>query len=128
MKLLITWLGLLFALPALGQQTHFNIDRGEETWAFDMAWTNAKQKARSAQFELDAGSIQADVDTPLMFQKNEAHEVIIAAVRKYTKTLKGVDITGQTEAELMGVMQQEDCARSSLGRRKWTCGGMWCII
>jgi hypothetical protein len=93
MKLLFTWLGLLFALPALGQQTHFSIDRGEETWAFDMAWTNAKQKARSAQFKLDAGSIQADVDTLLMFQKADAHEAIIAAVRKYTKTLKGVDIT-----------------------------------
>ena len=92
MKTLIAWLGFLLASPALAEQTHFAVDKDESRWSFDVAWTNVQQKANTVQFSLDAEAIAADLDTPMMFQKDDAYAAIVAAIDDYTKTLKGVTI------------------------------------
>ena len=92
MKRFLTCISLLFAFPALAEQTQFSVVEGEKTWAFDVEWKNIKQKTNQVQFSLDADAINADIDTPMMFQKDEAYAAIAEAIHGYTKTLKGLTI------------------------------------
>ncbi len=92
MRTIIVAITLLFAANAQAQQTQFEIARGEDVWTFDVAWLNAKKKAHKAQFSLDSAAIKADVETPMMFQEDEANAAILAAVKDFARSLKGVEL------------------------------------
>ena len=90
-----TLITLLFALmsgPALAKQTHFSLEKGDEEWAFEMAWKNAKGGKQSVEFALAADRIEKDLAVPLQFQMKAANKTIARAINAYGKETPGVQI------------------------------------
>ncbi|MFT5679698.1 MAG: hypothetical protein ACI8RZ_000603, partial [Myxococcota bacterium] len=85
-------LSLMLALTAAADQRGFDAEEGRREWTFDVKWTDGDGERHRAQFALPAAAIQADIDTPLRFQKKDAAQHAARAVRQYGATLPNVKL------------------------------------
>ena len=83
---------LVMLLAASADQRDFDAQEGRQRWSIDVKWTDGEGERHRAQFELPADTIQADIDTPLRFQKKEAAQRAARAIRQYNDTLPNVKV------------------------------------
>jgi hypothetical protein len=89
---MLALLTTLLVPTADADQRGFEVQEGRQEWTFDVKWTDADGERHRAQFALPADAIQADIDTPLRFQKKEAAQQAARAVRQYGETLPNATV------------------------------------
>lgn len=92
-------LTLLLALTAAAEQRGFEATEGRREWSFDVKWTDEAGERQRAQFALPAAAIQADIDTPLRFQRKDAAQHAARAVRQYGATLPNVKVKAKVSGK-----------------------------
>ena len=92
-------LPILLALSAFAGQRGFDAEEGQQAWSFDVKWTDGEEQRHRAQFDLPADAIQADLDTPLRFQRKEAAQYAARAVRRYGETLPNVKVKAKVSGK-----------------------------
>jgi hypothetical protein len=97
--LFVTLIFLLMSGQASAQQTHFSLDKGDEEWAFEVAWKSAKGGTQSVEFTLAAERIEKDLAVPLQFQMEAANQTIAKAINSYGKETPGVQINAVQEGK-----------------------------
>ena len=83
---------LILALHAAADQRSFDAQEGARRWSFDVKWTDHEGERHRTEYELPAAAIQADIDTPLRFQRRDAAQHAARAVRAYGDTLPNVKV------------------------------------
>ncbi len=92
-------LTLLLALTAAAEQRGFEATEGRREWTFDVKWTDEEGERQRAQFALPAAAVQADIDTPLRFQRSDAAKHAARAVRQYGNTLPNVKVKAKVSGK-----------------------------
>ena len=90
----MTWMLLVAAALAAPKQ-RLDVDRGQTTWAFDGAWTDASGKRQKVAFSLPADQTVADRQEITWFPRRKFNEAVLATVRKWARKQKGVKVTAQ---------------------------------
>ena len=83
---------MALSLSAAADQRKFDVEEGHREWSFDVRWSDGEGERHRAQFDLPAGTIQTDLDTPLKFKHKEAAQYAARAVRRYGDTLPNVKV------------------------------------
>lgn len=96
---MIAALALALTLTASADQRSFDAQEGSRRWAIDVKWTDADGDSHRAQYDLPADAVQADLDTPLRFQKKDAAQHAARAVRAYGNTLPNVKVKAKVSGK-----------------------------
>ena len=90
---------LILALTAAADQRSFDAQEGARHWSIDVKWTDDDGERHRAQYELPAAAVQADIDTPLRFQKKDAAQHAARAIRAYGSTLPNVKVRAKVSGK-----------------------------
>jgi hypothetical protein len=91
----MTWLIVVLFLvaPLRAEQLSFEVDKGAQSWVFDVRWRDAEGERHRAQFELPTSQVRADLDEPLRYKPKDANQHIVREVRQWASDRKGPDIS-----------------------------------
>ena len=90
---------LILALHAAADQRSFDAQEGARRWSIDVKWTDHAGALHRTEYELSATAVQADIDTPLRFQKRDAAQHAVRAVRAYGDTLPNVKVKARVSGK-----------------------------
>ena len=72
---------------AAGSQTLFDVDRGDATTTFDVAWEDAERQPHAVTFALPTAKVDADVEARTTLPRLELYRAMADAVTRWAKGL-----------------------------------------
>jgi len=83
------------ALGAPGKKQRLEVVRGEETWDFSGAWTDADGERHKVRFSLPTSDTTADRAQITWFPRRRFNEAVLADVRAWGREQRGVKVTAR---------------------------------